>query len=504
MSETTVYESEYLDSIPSGRRRIYSDTIPETPEEVLKIINQALTIHEKNRKDIKKLIMYYLGVHDIYNRAPNYSSDVNNKLSINYSQSITRDIVGYTFGKDIEYVQKNIEDSEKVRELVSILEYINAPLEDEITATYCSICGVGYECALASDDYLDDPEAGIKISHLNPLNTFAVYSHEINEPVILTCTYYTGDDGITRYGVFTKDKKYVIHNLDKKDIEDLGFHGFKDNPITVFENNHFLTGDYETALTILDAIDKVSSDSINDIENFVQSLLVFINATLGDDEDERDRVRKQIKENRIIEIKSPQGMNADAKYITQQLNPETTKALREYLEESLWKVVGIPDRKTRGGGGGDTGDAVKLRDGWADLEVLARNKEKFFRKGKRQQLSIILDILSYVNDKLANLKARNIEIKFSRNKNDNLSTKAQAYSTLIATETLDPRDALDIVDITTNVNEIASRGEKYFEKYYSNYNLGGTNGNSNEQQSDGNTDEETEVPVVQQTASKNR
>ena len=120
------------------------------------------------------------------------------------------------------------------------------------------------------------------------------------------------------------------------------------------------------------------------------------------------------------------------------------------------------------------------------------------RKGKRQQLSIILDILSYVNDKLANLKARNIEIKFSRNKNDNLSTKAQAYSTLIATETLDPRDALDIVDITTNVNEIASRGEKYYEKYYSNYNTGG-NEDANANESD--TDEKTEMSVMQQTTS---
>ena len=500
MNETTVYESDYLYGVPSGRKRIYTDKIPETNNDIIDIVTQALTYHEKNRKDMKKLVMYYLGIHDIYNRVTNYSSQVNNKLVLNYAQSITRDVVGYTFGKDIEYVQKNIEDSEKVRELVSILEYEEASLEDNITATYCSICGIGYECTLASDDYLDDPETGIKISHLNPLNTFVVYSHEIKEPIVLTCTYYTGEDGITRYAVFTKKDKFIIKDLANKQIEYLGEHGFKDNPITVFENNHFLTGDYETALTILDAINKVSSDSVNDIENYVQSLLVFINATLGDDEEERKKVRQQIKENRIIEIKSPQGMNADAKYITQQLNPETTKALREYLEESLWKIVGIPDRKTRGGGGGDTGDAVKLRDGWADLETLARTKEKFFRKGKRQQLVIVLDILSYINDKLTNIKAKDIEIKFSRNKNDNLSTKAQAYSTLIATETLDPRDALDIVDITTNVNEIASRGEKYYEKYYSNYNTGG-NEDANANESDTNTDEKTEMSVMQQTTS---
>ena len=47
-------------------------------------------------------------------------------------------------------------------------------------------------------------------------------------------------------------------------------------------------------------------------------------------------------------------------------------------EEAYKQIIGIPDRKTRGGGGGDTGDAVKLRDGWADIEIVARIKEQYF------------------------------------------------------------------------------------------------------------------------------
>ena len=70
-------------------------------------------------------------------------------------------------------------------------------------------------------------------------------------------------------------------------------------------------------------------------------------------------------------------------------------------------------------------------------------------------------MLRGINEKLANLTVKDIDIKFSRNKNDNLSTKSQAYATLINTKTLDPVDALEMVDITTNVTEVIKRGEAY-------------------------------------------
>lgn len=461
----TIYDIEMLKNlaknVPSGRRQILTNKIPDTPEKVLEIVQDAMSIHELNRAEIFRLTQHYLGVHNIYGRAPVYTSDVNNKITINYAYSIVRDIVGYTFGKAIEYVHKDVSKADKVRELTSILDFEDAPLEDTSTAVWCSICGVGYQCVLASDDYGDNAKTGIKIGTLNPLNTFVVQSYDFKNPIVLSCTYYeTKEDKI--YTVYTNTgMKYIIKNLDTIDE---GTPIATNMPIIMIENNQFRLGDFETALSILDAIDQVGSDSVNDIENFVQSLLVLINASLGDTEQEREENRGNIKKNRLIELHSPQGLQADAKYITQQLNPETTKTVREYLEETLWKVVGIPDRKTRGGGGGDTGDAVKLRDGWADIEVVARNKEKFFRKAKKDELDLIIEILSPINETIKNLKARDIEIKFSRNKNDNMQSKAQSYQTLVATKTIAPQDALDIVDITTNVNEVTERGEKYWNE----------------------------------------
>ena len=137
--------------------------------------------------------------------------------------------------------------------------------------------------------------------------------------------------------------------------------------------------------------------------------------------------------------------------------------LREYLEEAYKTIIGIPDRKTRGGGGGDTGDAVKLRDGWADIEIVARIKESYFKIAKKKQIAVAIKILQLLGMAKIDFKTIDLDVKFTRNKNDNLQTKAQAFSTLHGTKTLDPADALEICDMTTDVVEVIDRGKKYWQ-----------------------------------------
>ena len=137
--------------------------------------------------------------------------------------------------------------------------------------------------------------------------------------------------------------------------------------------------------------------------------------------------------------------------------------LREYLEEAYKTIIGIPDRKTRGGGGGDTGDAVKLRDGWADIEIVARIKESYFRIAKKKQIAVAIKILQLLGLANIDFKTIDLDVKFTRNKNDNLQTKAQSFSTLHGTKTLDPADALEMCDMTTDVVEVIDRGKKYWD-----------------------------------------
>ena len=82
-------------------------------------------------------------------------------------------------------------------------------------------------------------------------------------------------------------------------------------------------------------------------------------------------------------------------------------------------------------------------------KVVARNKELMFKRSEKLALKVMLTIM---NNKLSTgLSLLDIDIKFSRNKNNNLLVKTQSFSTLLATKTLSPADCLSIVDIVSDV-----------------------------------------------------
>lgn len=455
------------DSIGRGRKRIIIDD-EINKDTILKVLQDALTIHNQNVIDMKYLIDYYKGKQNILTRENPYASDINNKVVLNYAFSSVRDIVGYTFGKDAEITQRKVKNKEDIEKLSDIFNYENSSISDTEAATLAAITGIGYEATLPTEELTSDymPDIPIVINSLDVLTTFVIQSARIGNPVRLSCTYWYDGKKYTYFTAFTDTEIYYIKAkgngtimINSKDNEInvvpniIGL-----NPISMIQNNAFLMGDFEVAITVLDALNQIASDSVNDVENVIKSLLVIINAEL------EDGASDDIKKNRILELVGNPGLgNVDAKFIYQQLDATGIQNLREYLEEAYKIIIGIPDRKTRGGGGGDTGDAVKLRDGWADIEVVARIKEKYFKVAKKKQIAVAIAILKGLNLISQELKLIDIDIKLPRNKNDNLQTKAQSYSTIIATKTISPEDALNIADMTTDTAEVIRRGEKYWK-----------------------------------------
>ena len=55
-------------------------------------------------------------------------------------------------------------------------------------------------------------------------------------------------------------------------------------------------GDFEVAISVLNALNQIASDSVNDVENVIKSLLVIINSELDQD------VAANAKKNRILEL----------------------------------------------------------------------------------------------------------------------------------------------------------------------------------------------------------
>ena len=465
IDSTSIDQIRNASKLNYGRQRIILNYDKVTPENFLEVFEKALAIHKRNEKDCDYLIHMFLGKQDILNRAAPNTSNINNQTVVNYALPITREIVGYTFGSPVEFVQKNTEKQSAVQTVSDILEYENSYYHDIRSATYSSICGVGYQITLPSQDITQDntPEQPILIDSLDPRNTFVVQSTAVGNPQIMSCMITCDSNGGNKkYIAFTNEYKFIIDNVDNKDEFTHETNPIGLDPITMIENSIFLTGDWEQAISVLNAINQITSDSLNDIEGTIKSLLVLIGCEIDDSE---DGTLKKIKDKRLLSIANgnDQSGQLDAKFIAPQLESMGVQNIREFLEDARNVITGIPDRSANSSGG-DTGQAVLNRDGWTDIEIVAKLKELFFKKAKHRQLAIVLNILKHLDIVPEDLKAMDISVNIGRHTTDNLGTKTTAFSTLVATGELATIDALEMSGLTTRINEVVERGKKAKEE----------------------------------------
>lgn len=444
-----------------GRRRIILDFDEVTEENLSQVMQKALGIHGQNARDCEYLIEYFLGKQDILDRVGNYTNQINNKTVVNYAFPITREIVGYTFGNAVELIQKNMEFQDDVTKLSDYYTYENGYYVDICTAIYCSICGIGYQITLPSKDISKDntPDLPIVYDFLDPRNTFVVQSSEIGNPVIMSCHFTINSQTHKKeYTCYTNKYKFTFTNMNMETLQ-ISINPLGLNPISMIENSLFLTGDWEQAISVMNASNQVASDSLNDIEGTIKSLLVVLGAEF-DDEDDNVSLNK-VKANRILTLTRASGdsSNLDAKFIAPQLDSTSTQNIRDYLEEARNIITGIPDRSSNSSGG-DTGLAVLNRDGWTDIEIVARLKELFFKKGKKQQLAVgikILQLLDLINSELSVI---DIDLIIGRHSQDNLQTKTQAFASLVATGELATIDCLELSNLTNKTREMVERGKQ--------------------------------------------
>ena len=447
-----------------GRQKIILDYPEVTSENLFEVMQKALGIHSNNRSDCEYLINYFLGNQDILNRTPSNTSNINNKTVVNFAFPITREIVGYTYGSPTEFIPKDIDYQEDVSKLADIYNYEDSHAVDTCSGIYASICGVAYMITLPSKDISKDMTPDIPLIHdyLDPRNTFVVQSTDVGNPTILSCNYVINRvTGKKDYTCYTDKFKFEFSNMNpdtlKVSVNPIGV-----NPITMVENSIFLTGDWEQAISVMNAQNLVTSDSLNDIEGTIKSLLVILGAEFSDEE---DADIKKVKEQRVLTLTKAvnEGGTLDAKFIAPKLDSTSVENIRDYLEEARNIITGIPDRSANSSGG-DTGMAVLNRDGWTDIEIVARLKEMFYKKAKKQQLSVGIQILKKLGLIRDDLSVLDIDISVGRHTTDNLQTKTQAFSTLVKTGELATIDALELSCLTNKSREVVERGEKFREE----------------------------------------
>ena len=90
-----------------GRKEILTSYANiQNGEELLKVLNNAISTHNVNEQAIKELENYYRGIHPILRRRKDIRADIKNNVIRPLPYAIVEFKKGYEFGNTIQYIQK--------------------------------------------------------------------------------------------------------------------------------------------------------------------------------------------------------------------------------------------------------------------------------------------------------------------------------------------------------------------------------------------------------------
>ena len=432
-----------------GREPIYTDETAVTAENLLDVLQKAFKVHTLNRSDIDYLYNYYKGKQPILERTKEFRKDICNVVVENHANEIVSFKTGYLMSNAIQYVSRD-SDVRNVDAVDALNKYMQAASKascDRVLAEWFAICGVAYRIVLKRDDAEGGDVNPIMAYNLDPRNTFVVYSSGIGHEPMLGVSYIQHGDGSLILSCYTKTEYFKVGYPATVGLNGVGAiqerteHILGDVPIIEYLQNPARLGAFETVLTQLDALNIISSNRLDGVEQFIQSILVTKGIDLIDDSGEKIDLYAQLRE--MLGLNLP--ADGDAKYLTQELNQTQTQTLVDYLYQSVLVACGMPNRNG-GSSTSDTGTAVTMRDGWADAEARAKDTEQMFEPSERRFLGIVLRILDATRH--ITLSNDDIAIVFTRRNYENMQNKLQVFATLRAIENFPPLLAYEISGIT--------------------------------------------------------
>lgn len=433
-------------------------------DSVKTILETVLPTHFKNQKEIKELKAYYKGVQDVLVKYKPVRADINHKVVENNAFQIIEFKKGFVFGEPIQYVQR-ADVTEEELELLNEFFYENGKqTKDTDLAEDLYNVGVAYRIILPSNE-LDAP---FIVENLDPRYTFVVYSNDIRHKPVVAGFIYQIDDEKYEIITYTRNKVFYYQfdadssmRISAQQVEltytQEKHHAIGSIPIIEYKLNKSRMGLLELIKSQSDALNFITSSDLDDIEQFVQSLLVFLNQEVN-----RETLLELLDLGALQIRSSDPKLPADVKLLTNKMSHSETKVLYDRIYNSMLTIAGIPKTSDSKGAGGDTGQARALGDGWTMAEQRAKQDELAFKDSEMKMLKIALDIcLRKPSVEINELKARDIEIKFTRNRSDNMLVKTQSLMNLKQAE-VHPDVAYSVVGLFSDPHEAVAMSKQFF------------------------------------------
>ncbi len=448
-----------------GRKVIFSNIESITIDNIVEELGKALSIHWNNRREIDYLERYYKGDQPILYRNKMIRPEVNNKVVENHAFEIVEHKSAENFGEPVQYVLKSADKTTKEKKSAEVNDFNDfneMEGKDEIDIEMArdrSTCGTSYKFHYNRKNHSVD-EAPYGIDREDPKNTFVVYRSGPGKKPLFSCQIRKDKDNQEYYFIYTNQLWIEVKN---SKVVKFGKNGIKMIPVVEYPNNFYRLSDIEIVITILDTINKMQSDRMNGIEQFVQSFIKFINCEISEED------FKAMRQNGAFKVKTNGNNNADVDIMSDELDQQQTQVAKDDLYENMLIINGMPDRQENSGG--DTGQAVVMRNGFYFSEKRAETSEPIYKKSERESIKIILNILR-IKD-LTSLTLKDIEIKITRSKQDNMSVKAQVYQILV-NNGIDPKIAIKVSNLFADPEEVYLQSKPYLDAMLKDKNTVGT------------------------------
>lgn len=417
--------------------------------------------HNRNRADIQYLYDYYKGKQPVVDRTKEFRQEICNRIVENRANEIVSFKVGYLMGEPVQYVSRLTADNDSTDAINLLNNFVFAEdkaAKDKELADWFTICGTAFRMILP-DPKGEEDEAPFEIYTLDPRNTFVVYYSGLGNKPMMGVRYVTRDDGKVLYSIYTDRYHFEViqpgtqdpSTYAQKAFDKIETHIFGDVPIIEYPANSARLGAFEIVLPLLDALNTVSSNRLDGVEQFIQSLLVLKGIDIDSDE------YKALRENGGLKIP----VEADAYYLTQELNQTQTQTLVDYMYQTILVICGMPNRNG-GSSTSDTGSAVIMRDGWSDAEARAKDTELMFKMSEKRFLRLAIRVANTLRD--MDLKLSAIEIRFTRRNYENIQAKAQVLTTLLANDKIHPRLAFEHCGLFVDPDLAYTQSKEYSEE----------------------------------------
>lgn len=479
----------------NGRREIFTDLIPtgniKWDRKIIPIIlENALQVHNQNVADYEILVSYYYNKTSIEkDKTKVQQPEINNIVQIPYANIAVTTINSYCFSNPLSRNSRSSEDkiTQQIKLFNDALDNDNYDEKTVLVEMNSGIYGLGYRFARPANEQEKAMGYWFKTSgDLDPKTTFCVKANNIDKEKVLACTFYKrksydfsdASKVITKeeevYNVYTKYHYWVfikgddgLYRVESQLINNRPVDAYPITygriPIVEYPRKQDRTSDFELAIGLIDASNKLASSRIDDVQQAVDYVLLLRDIDT-DTEGAVKRLKDSIKNN-LLSFKSIEDatVQPEISVLNTKINQSEVQTLQDFVDKRIEEALYIPSRETRGSSG-DTGLAVESRAGYRSLENVAGLVTKSADKSENENLDLILAICSKMNDcPFKDLKVSDIEIKANRNKVENITTASNAYATLINAG-MNDEDALSVTQIVPDAIGTASRNRKAREE----------------------------------------